>query len=322
MLSRTASGLFWLARYVERAENAARILLAAHRMAAMMRSLGADNGEWRSALAATGTADGFSERHGPEVADREADDGEAEQVIDYMTRDPANPSSILSCIETARANARAVRTACTSDMWDVLNETWHELRAMPPAAFQPDQIPDFLEWTKRRSVLFNGTYETTMLRTDAYFFTRLGTFVERAESTARILDVKHHVLLPSHEGEGGVVDYHQWRSILVALSAVRAYHWIYQGRLQPALVAELLILRREMPRSLLSCSAAVEVALEQISGAYGGKRGECHRLAGEMHAKLRYGRVEDVFARGLHEYLTGFIDSGIHLGDEIANFYM
>jgi len=313
MLSRTASGLFWLARYVERAENTARILLAGHRMAAMMRSLGVDSGEWRSAMIATGCEDGFAERAGGAAA---------ESVINYMTRDPENSSSIISCIETARSNARAVRTAITSDMWDVLNETRHHLRTLTPDAFTPDRVPEFLEWTKQRSVLFNGTYETTMLRTDGYYFTRLGTFIERAESTARILDVKYHVLLPSHESVGGAVDYHQWRSVLAALSAVRAYQWIYQGRLRPDLIAELLILRREMPRSLHSCTAVIEATLDQIAAGYGGKRGECHRLAGELHAKLRYGRVLDIFQGGLHEFLTGFIDSGIHLGEEIAEFYM
>ena len=314
MLSRTASGLFWLARYVERAENVARILLAGHRMATMMRSLGSDSGEWRSTLVATGCDAGFTARHGEQAT--------AELVIDYMTRDPDNPSSILSCIETARGSARAVRTACTSDMWDVLNETWRHLRALPEDAFTSDRLPERLDWVKQRSVLFTGTYETTMLRTDAYFFTRLGTFIERAESTARILDVKHHVLLPRHESEGGAVDYHQWRSILAALSAVRAYQWIYHGRLQPRLIAEMLILRPEMPRSLYRCGTAIEAALEQIAGAYGGRRGECHRMAGEMNAKLRYGRVEDIFERGLHTFLSGYIDSGIQLGDEIAEFYM
>jgi uncharacterized alpha-E superfamily protein len=313
MLSRTASGLFWLARYVERAENIARILLAAHRMAAMMRALGVDSGEWRSALIATGCDESFAELHG---------EASAESVIDYMTRDPNNPSSIRSCFDTARLNARAVRTALTSDMWDVLNESSNYPKSLPADSFTADRAPDFLDWAKQRSILFSGTYETTMLRTDAYFFTRLGTFVERAESTARILDVKYHVLLPSHENVGGAVDYHQWRSVLAALSAVRAYQWIYQERLQPVLIAELLILRREMPRSLHSCSATIESVLEELARAYGGKRGECHRLAGEMHAKLRYGRVNDIFQNGLHEFLSGFIDSGIQLGEEIAEFYM
>ncbi len=314
MLSRTASGLFWLARYVERAENVARVLLAGHRMATLMRSFGAASGEWSSALIATGCEAGFAAREGEPAV--------ATDVIAYMIRDPSNPSSIFSCIETARSNARSVRTACTSDMWDVLNETWHHLRTVPAEDFAPDRVPEFLEWVKQRSVLFNGTYETTMLRTDAFFFTRLGTFIERAESTARILDVKHHLLLPGHESEGGAVDYHQWRSILAALSAVRAYQWIYHGRPRPDLIAELLILRPEMPRSLISCSAAIESMLQQISGAYGGRHGECHRMAGEMHAKLRYSRVDDILAQGLPAFLTGFIKSGIQLGDEIAALYM
>jgi uncharacterized alpha-E superfamily protein len=169
--------------------------------------------------------------------------------------------------------------------------------------------------------LFGGAVEATMRRADSYWFTRLGTFIERADNTARILDVKHHVRLPRFESEGGTLDYYQWASILRSVSALRAYHWVYRDRLKPSLVAELLIFRAEMPRSLAKCLEEITLHLDLLADAYG-RRGECHRLAGRMHAQLRFGRIEDVFGRGLHEFLTEFIDTNYVLGDEISKQYL
>ena len=312
MLSRTADSLFWLARYVERAENVARTVTVAHRMESVGRSLGSSGNEWLSTIIATGCESGFFAKY-PEANPAE--------VIDYLVRDPDNPSSIVSCLETARRNARAVRTALTADMWEALNATWlgaRERRALNGA----DGLMDFLEWIRERSQLFAGSYASTMLRNDAFYFTRLGTFLERADNTARILDVKYYVLLPQDEGVGGALDYYQWQSILRSVSALRAYHWVYHDRLQPWLIAELLLLRREMPRSLLSCYDQITRYLDLIAEAYGGERGECHRLAGEAHARLRYGKIQKIFQSGLHEFLTDFIDRSILLGGEISNLYL
>src|SRR5882724_3582059 len=277
MLSRTADSLYWLARYVERAENIARIITVGHRMATMAGSLGSPSNEWQSTLVATGCEPGYFAKYGTV-------DGAS--VIDYLIRDPDNPSSIMSCFETARRNALTV------DMWDALNETWMQARGAK--SYDRARLTDFLDWVKERSLLFNGAYSNTMLRNDAYFFTRLGTFLERADNTARILDVKYHVLLPKEEGVGGALDYYQWQAILRSVSALRSYHWVYHARLQPTLIAEMLILRAEMPRSLVSCTEQVTRFLDLIAEAYGGKRGECHRLAGEMHARLRYGQIQQI----------------------------
>ena len=312
MLSRTADSLFWLARYVERAENVARIVAVAHRMSSVARSLGSGGNEWLSTLIATGCEPGFFAKYSEAVSS---------DVVDYLVRDPDNPSSIVSCLETARRNARAVRTALTADMWEALNGTWLSARERA-AASRNDAVMDFLEWARERSQLFNGAYASTMLRNDAYYFTTLGTFLERADNTARILDVKYYVLLPQDEDVGGALDYYQWQSILRSVSALRSYHWVYPERLQPWLIAELLILRREMPRSLLSCFEQITRHLDLIAEAYGGKRGECHRLAGEMHAKLRFGRIEAIFQTGLHEFLTEFIDRSVLLGSEISRLYL
>ena len=313
MLSRTADSLYWLARYVERAENIARVVEVGHRMASLARSLGSVGNEWLSPLVATCCETGFFTKYA-EVT--------AANVVDYLVRDPDNPSSILSCIETARGNARAVRTALTSDMWDALNGMWFGARDAANDAVKNDRLTPFLEWVRERSQLFNGAYSSTMLRNDAYYFTRLGSIVERADSTARILDVKYHVLLPQDEGVGGALDYYQWQTILRSVSALRSYHWVYHQRLQPWLIAELLILRPEMPRSLLSCYDQINRQLEMLADAYGGKRGECHRLAGEMFARLRFGRIQDIFQSGLHEFLRDFIGGSIALGNEIAALYL
>ncbi|HUB96390.1 MAG TPA: alpha-E domain-containing protein [Stellaceae bacterium] len=312
MLARTADSLFWLARYVERAENVARIVAVAYRMASVARSLGSVGNEWLSTLIATGCEPGFFAKYSEALA---AD------VIDYLVYDPDNPSSIVSCLETARRNARAVRTALTADMWEALNGTWHGARERAQRSRAGD-VMDFLEWIRERSQLFDGAYDSTMLRNDAFYFTRLGTFIERADCTARILDVKYYVLLPQGEAVGGALDYYQWQSILRSVSALRSYHWIYHERLQPWLVAEFLILRPEMPRSLLSCFTEITRDLDRIAVAYGGKRGECHRRAGEMHAKLHYAKIETIFQSGLHEFLTDFIDGSIVLGAEISNLYL
>lgn len=313
MLSRTADSLFWLARYIERAENIARILTVGHRMASLAHSMGNPGNEWHSTLRAAGCEDGFFGKY--EAA-------EAGAVIAYMVCDAANPSSIFSCLETARGNARAVRTALTVDMWEALNQTWLRLRDLDPAAIIDHGLIDFLDWVKERSLLFNGAYANTMLRNDAFFFTRLGTFLERADSTARLLDVKYHVLLPRDEGVGGALDYYQWQAILRSVSALRSYHWVYHDRLRPWLIAELLLLRPEMPRSLRTCMEQIARHLDLLAETHGGKRGECHRLAGEMDARLRFGRIEAIFQSGLHEFLAGFLDQTARLGGEISRLYL
>jgi uncharacterized alpha-E superfamily protein len=314
VLSRTAESLYWLARYMERAESVARILTAGQRMASVSRSLGTASNEWESTLVAAGCAPTYHERY---------DAVTAEGVKRFLISDPTNPSSIASCFETARRNARAARTALTVDMWETLNETWLELRAhRPEQGLAADRIAPFLEWVKHRSLLFQGAYANTMLRNDAFYFTQLGTYLERADNTARILDVKYHVLLPREDGVGGPLDYVQWESILRAVSALRAYHWVYRQRLTPWMIAELLILRPELPRSLVACFTQVARHLELLADGYGGRRGECHRRAGEMHARLRYGKITDIFQSGLHEFLLRFLDDDARLGRDIGEFYL
>jgi uncharacterized alpha-E superfamily protein len=307
VLSRTADSLFWLGRYTERAANVARGLQVALRLAGLSAQLGAPGDEWRSLLVATGVEPDFFARHA------EADQ---ERVVDFLVRDPDNPSGIASCFAAARQNGRAVRTALTVDMWGALNDSWNTLRE---ADWQGERLPGFLEWVRERVLLFNGAAQDTMLRGEPWLFVQLGTMLERADNTARLLDVKHNLLAPAQQG---TVEYGQWQAILQSVSALRAYHWVYRDRLEPAKIAELLILRREMPRSLVACHGRVLEVLEAIADGQGGRRGECHRMAGELHARLRYGRIQDILAEGLHAYLTGMIERTATLGAEIEAFYI
>jgi uncharacterized alpha-E superfamily protein len=313
MLSRTAENLFWLARYMERAEDIARIVQAGHWMSSMARSLGHAGSEWHSTLLTSGCEPGYLAKY-PDI--------DAERVVDYLVRDPDNPSSIVSCFKTARHNARTVRTALTTDMWNSTNETWQQLDARLSQNLPTEQIAESLEWVKERSLLFNGCYSNTMLRNDAYYFSRLGTFLERADNTARILDVKYHVLLPEGQRVGGPLDYYQWQAILRTVSALRGYHWVYQERLKPWRVAELLILRPEMPRSLVNCLDQIAQHLELLADGYGGKRGACHARAADILGRLREATIEEIFEKGLHEFLTKFVDQMIALGGEIHRLYL
>ncbi len=311
MLSRTADSLYWLGRYMERAGNNARGLQVALRLSSATGAVARRDHAWRGLLVASGCAAGF------------AATGEAltpEAVVRYLTAERANPSSILSCIEAARQNARTVRIALTTDMWEAVNETWSEGRRSTEDTFAPDNLPAFLDWVKSRTILFNGAYADTMLRDEAWSFVRLGTMCERADNTARVLDVHHHALMGAEEG--GTVAFVQWQAILRSVSALRAYHWVYHARLDPRRIAELLILRPELPRSVVACYARIEETLEGIATAHGGRRGECHRLAGEMHARLRFGRIDDIMDAGLHNFLTATIDRNLELGRQIQDFYL
>lgn len=311
MLSRTADNLYWLARYIERAENLARMLDVAQRMTSLSLAPTGAASEWHSTVIAAGCQESFYEKY---------EQPDAASVIDHLVLDPENPSSIWSCIATARQNARAVRTALTVDMWEAVNSTWLELQNLRDD-FSIERLPRLLDWVKERSLLFNGAVTATMLRKDAYWFTRLGTFIERGDNTARILDVKYNVLLPQYESIGGTLDYYQWAAILRSVSALRAYHWVYNDRLKPWLVAELLILRPEMPRSLITCFNEINLHLNFLASVYGTK-GECHRLAGKMQAQLAYGKIEDIFQSGLHQFLTNAIDTTLVLGNEISKQYL
>src|SRR6187455_103497 len=257
MLSRVASSLYWMSRYVERAENTARVLDVTWRMA-LLTGEDSDDQEWFVPLNITGTLFPFSGRHS-EVCARE--------VLHFMALDPENPSSIYSCARSARENARSVRGSITSEMWEVLNGTWLEMQQIDEEKMESRGISAFFDWVKERSHLFRGVTFGTMLREDGYDFARMGTHMERADSTARILDVKYHVLLPSVKEVGGAVDYYQWSAVLRSVSAFEAYRKVYRDAVTPIKLAELLILRPDLPRSLHFCVRQAADTLDRVQNA-------------------------------------------------------
>ena len=319
MLSRTADNLFWLSRYMERADFLARIVQATQRLTSLPVDYGQprQGTEWESALEAAGTADGFLKT------------GQAmdePNVIEYLTFSVDNPSSIRNCIEYARANARSVRTALTVEMWEAINSAWIELKRFEQinagrSRFDREDLTRFLDFVKKTSLDFDGCAYRTMLRTDAYWFSRLGVFIERADNTARILDVKYHVLLPESEAVGGSLDYFQWTAILRAVSAHTAYHWVYRQSIKPWLVADLLILRMEMPRSLIACYDNIVYFLDCLGRAYG-VQGASQRHARAVMERLGSATTREIFQNGLHEFITTFVEDNSRLGETISAQYL
>ena len=243
-----------------------------------------------------------------------------ETVTDFLAFSPDNPSSIRNCLEIARANGRGVRTALTVEMWDTLNTGWHELRRFGRCTTR-EEVMRFLRWVQSTSLRFDGSAYRTMLRNDCYWFSRLGIFIERADNTARILDVKYHVLLPEHASVGGGIDYSQWAAILRAVSALTSYHWVYRQGLQPWLIADLLILKDQLPRSLAACYGNLVQNLDNIARDYG-RQGPAQRQARAVRARLENSRMEEIFQGGLHEFISEFIDSNNRLGAAITDQYL
>ncbi len=311
MLSRTADSLFWLSRYTERADFVARILDATIRLATLPQSYSGERNEWDSALESAGDVDLFRSLYGSANEDT---------VRDFLAFSPANPSSIRNCIETARENARSVRTALTGEMWDDLNCAWLELKNFDNGMGR-EEFSRFLDWVKRVVLAFDGSAYRTMLRSDAFWFTRLGSALERADNTARILDVKYNLLLPQTERPGGSLDYFQWTTILREVSALTAYHWVYRESIKPWLVADLLILNRQMPRSLANCYEILVRHLDLIADDYG-RRGASQRMAAGMQSRLTAAKITEIFDGGLHEFVTDFLADNNKLGHAIAEQYL
>ena len=310
MLSRTANHLYWLARYIERAENMARILDVTASMALVPNAAMSEAALWQPALEISGNSDAFNAQF---------QEYTASNVIYYLAMDSDNPSSIYSSLYSARENARAVRVALTTETCENINALWLEFSQFDAKSLAESGLREFCDWVKSRSHLFRGVSAGTMLQDDAYHFLRLGTFIERADNTARILDVKYHLLLPKEEEVGGGVDYYEWSAVLHSVSAFQAYQKVFNDSIQPWRVAELLVLRKDMPRSLLACFSEITKMLDVLTT---GRHVECKRMAGEIHASLLYGRMDHIFQHGLHEFLTEFINRNFQLGAEVQNTFL
>jgi len=312
MLARAAQSMFWLARYMERADYLARLL----QVAGLMNAVRVDsnrNSEWESAIIASGCKETYYAKHS--VADEAT-------VIKFLAFDRDNPSSIVNCIDVARHNARSVRGALTTDMWEAVNVSWQELVAYRMTTLSQDRLAEFFDWVKARVGLFHGVCSNTMLRLDGFHFVRVGQFLERADNTARLLDVKYHVRLPQVSDVGGGVDYYQWLAILRVVGGRRAYRVLFKGVVQPAQVAELLVIREEFPRSLAFCYLQITDHLLAVEKQNPKLAADALRQAHSLYSDLRFGSIEQIIGNGLHEYLTDVIERTEKLGTEIAKGHL
>ncbi len=309
MLSRTADHLFWMARYTERAENTARMLDVNIQTQLLPQSAAVAEQSWRAVLGISELQPAFDEKY---AQVRRKD------VLDYMVRDPDNSSSIASCLTHARENARAVRGTLTTEVWETQNTTWLEMNHLLKDGMLERDAGEFFEWVKHRSHLSRGVTIGTMLKDEAFYFIRLGTFLERADNTARILDVKFH----GADGEqltGLETDFYHWAAILRSVSAFETYRKAYRDVITPERVAELLILRGDMPRSLMACMSEVVNNLAQVCNDVSA---DTERFAGRLHADLRFNSMDDILTHGLHDYLTEFLEQIYELGNRVSRDFL
>ncbi|WP_269530879.1 alpha-E domain-containing protein [Chitinimonas sp. BJYL2] len=319
MLSRTASQLYWMSRYLERAENLVRMLDVTHSLSLLPQSRGAAT-ELAAPLAVTGSLDAYHLKHDKLAADT---------LFNFMALDLDNSASVLSCLKYARENAHAVRGQITAEMWEAINSTWLEARELPRRGIP--SVSSFFDWVKERSHLFRGATYGTLQRNDAYCFIRLGTFIERADNTARLLDVKSQLISPARDTlmpvdapAESAPDFYAWSALLRSLSAFEAYHAVYRDALDGRRVTELLILRADVPRSLRACCDEINAILPQIQSVHGARDAGRHvkQLAGKLAIQIEYGSVDEIFDLGLHDWLTGFLERSARIGGAIQQAYL
>lgn len=312
MLSRTADHLYWMSRYLERAETTARLLAVGARNALLPDMSGGYRNDWEAVLQAKGGLDQFREKYG---------EPNQRNIETYLFFDADNPSSVLSCINAARENARVVRTALTAPVWDAINTAFQELKQLQRVERSKLPVTDLTEWTMRVCHLVSGTISATQLRNDGYSFMGLGTSLERADNTARLIDVKYYVLLPSVSYVGSGLDQSQWALLLQSMTAQRAFNWSYTGEITAAKIAHLLILNRKFPRSLLSCVQWSCDHLDSIADEYSAGT-KAQETAHQLLDELRSATVDQIFDEGLHEFLSRNVARNAELALTVQNVYL
>lgn len=309
MLGRTASGLFWMMRYLERLENTARLIDAGFRMSLTRSRKG--HREWESVLTTAGTRDLYLSRH---------DGFKTDSVIDFMIADRENPGSMYNSIAAVRENARMTRTALTRDLWEAINDTWLQLKSDFKSRSHRQDLPELLPKVRRQAGLVRGTISGTMLRNDIYRFVILGKMIERADNTARILDTKYYVLLPSSASVGSSLDRVQWEMILRSASAERSFHWLNGGDVRPGAIVEFLIHDIRLPRSIAYCYDSIIAMLRALEAEYG-RRTPAHDLAESHEAHITNSTSDTIIGSGLHEFLVDIIARNAALSTQIETDY-
>ncbi len=310
MLGRSANGIFWMSRYLERAENTARLLDVGFRMA-MTRGNVSQDEEWKSVLVTIGQHDAYRKRYA---------DYAGAQVFNYILRGSDNASSVLQMIESARTNARMVRTSITRDVWEATNEAWMGLRACLSDEVRETNLGEVLGAIRRHATMVRGALEGSMLRNEVFNFSRIAAFIERADNTARILDVKYYVLLPSVAWVGSSLDNVQWEAVLRSAAGDRAYRWLNAGTIEPRGIAEFLILDERFPRSLAFCYDKLRSNLASLARQYGGET-SAHELLRDAGARLQRTSIETIIEGGLHQFITAFIHGNLRIASAIAADY-
>ncbi|WP_284336661.1 alpha-E domain-containing protein [Comamonas sp. NoAH] len=316
MLSRTADHLFWMSRYTERAENTARMLNVSYDTSMLPMRPEVAMQAWQGVLSISELIPAYQQRYRDITRDN---------VLYFMAADESNPASIVSCLRAARENARAVRGALTTEVWETQNQTWLALRKQLKDGALGKDPGQFFEWVKYRSHLSRGVALGTMLQDEAFNFVRLGTFLERADNTARLLDVRFHALQRDYHGidpqrkSAQQFDYYHWSALLRSVSAFEVYRKVYRDVITPERVAELLVLRPDMPRSLHACMREVVQNLQAVAheGAL-----DSQRKAGRLLADVQFIRIDEILDTGLHAYLTQFLDRVNQLGELITKDYL
>ena len=309
MLSRTADHLFWMARYTERAVNTARMLDVNMQTAMLPQSEADAEQGWRATLGISELQSAYDQKYGR---------FHTQDVLDFMVRDPHNPSSIMACLTAARENARAVRGTLTTEVWEIQNATWLDMQKRLKSNLLETDPSQFFEWVKYRSHLSRGVTLGTMLKDEAIHFIRLGTFLERADNTARILDVKFHGAKDAAK-DVQQRDFYYWAALLRSVSGFEIYRKVYRDVITPERVAELLMLRGDMPRSLLACMEDVVDNLRHIRNDVSA---DTERFAGKLHAQLKFGHIDDIMKAGLHQTLTEFLQSIYALGNRVSRDFL
>lgn len=323
LLSRTADHLYWHARYIERAENTARMLGVNYENLLMPHGAQDEVNLWRATLGLSELEPHFIELYG---------DINTDNVLQFMITDMRNPSSIQSCLWLARENARAVRTSITSEMWETVNSVWLESREWVASNRALTEAGEYFEWVRMQSHLILGVAIGTMMKDETFNFLRMGTFIERADNTARLLDLKffeyseiHRKDLPAtaeideNTHEDDTKDFYHWTTLLRSVSGFEVYRQTYHDVITPERVAELLIFRREMPRSLAACLHDLNKNIQYVRNAYSR---ETERLVGRLQSDLQYGRIREVMRSGIHEYLTQFLEKTYALGQQISEDFL
>lgn len=311
MLSRTADNLYWIARNMERAETAARLLEVGARIS-LLPTVDGYRSDWDSLLRASGNAVGFAQKYGAATE---------ENIENYLFFDRDNPNSVASCLTRARENGRIVRTALTTQVWDALNTAFQELRLLEAQPRAGQEMSKLTEWVTRHTAMLRGAIDATLLRNDGYNLLNIGYYLERGDSTARLMDVKYYVLLPRAEYVGSGLDNDQWSMLLRAMSAHRAFHWAYGGEITAAKIAHFLILNPQCPRSLITCVAGLNNHLARLAKLYD-RETPAQEAAARLLSDLENQSVERIFDEGLHEFLTRFVGEAVALGSVIHNSYL